>query len=94
MQWISSEIKLKKHHCTRLNPKPYSGIYYISGANTNNNRKYGDPDTSVPSEALVSLFDSYKSLVPIKSLHFFLRTLLLSTFYSPSKANTFDTHIF
>ena len=45
VQWISSEIKLKKRHCTRLNPKPYSGAYYISGANTNNNRKYGDPDT-------------------------------------------------
>ena len=44
MQWISSEIKLKKHHCTRLNPKPYSGAYYISGANTKNNRKYGDPN--------------------------------------------------
>ena len=44
MQWISSEIKLKKHHCTRLNPKPYSSAYYISGVNTNNNRKYGDPD--------------------------------------------------
>ena len=47
MQWISSEIKLKKCHCTRLNPKLYSGAYYISGANTNNNRKYGDPDRSV-----------------------------------------------
>ena len=45
MQWISSEIKLKKRHCTRLNPKPYSGAYYISGVNTNNNRKYGDPDS-------------------------------------------------
>ena len=44
MQWISLEIKLKKRHCTRLNPKPYSGTYYISGSNTNNNRKYGDPD--------------------------------------------------
>ena len=44
MQWISSEIKLKKCHCTGLNPKPYSGAYYISGVNTNNNRKYGDPD--------------------------------------------------
>ena len=44
VQWISSEIKLKKRHCTRLNPKPYAGAYYISGANTNNNRKYGDPD--------------------------------------------------
>ena len=30
-------------HC---NPKPYAGAYYISGANTNNNRKYGDPDTN------------------------------------------------
>ena len=47
MQWISSEIKLKKRDCTRLNPKPYSGAYYISGANTNNNRKYGDPDRNV-----------------------------------------------
>ena len=45
MQWISSEIKLKKCHCTGLNPKPYTGAYYISGANTNNNRKYGDPDS-------------------------------------------------
>ena len=44
MQWISSEIKLKKCHCTGLNPKPYSGAYHISGVNTNNNRKYGDPD--------------------------------------------------
>ena len=35
----------------RSNPKPYSGAYYISGANTNNNRKYGDPDkTSASSE--------------------------------------------
>ena len=34
---------------------------------------------SVPPEVLVSLFDSYKSLVPMESLHFFLRTLLSST---------------
>ena len=47
VQWISSEIKLKKCHCTGLNPKPYAGTYYISRANTNNNRKYGDPDTIV-----------------------------------------------
>ena len=33
---------------------------------------------SVPPEALVRLFDGCKSLVLIKSLHFFLRTLLLS----------------
>ena len=39
VQWISSEIKLKERHCTGLNPKPYAGAYYISEANTNNNRK-------------------------------------------------------
>ena len=48
VHWISSEIKLKKHHCTGLNPKPYAGTYYIGGANTNNNRKYGDPDIPTP----------------------------------------------
>ena len=34
---------------------------------------------SVPLEVLVSLFDSCNNLVPTKSLHFFLRTLLLTT---------------
>ena len=56
MQWISSEIKLKKHHCTRLNPKPYFGTYYISGANTNNNRKYGDPDMNPPTSRIAPLW--------------------------------------
>ena len=34
---------------------------------------------SVPLEVLVSLFDSCKNLAPIESLHFSLRTLLLTT---------------
>ena len=34
---------------------------------------------SIPLEVLVSLFDSYNNLVPTKLLHFFLRTLLLTT---------------
>ena len=57
MQWISLEIKLKKCHCTGLNPKPYAGAYYISGANTNNNRKYGDPDNWLPQLSFVEPAD-------------------------------------
>ena len=50
--------------------------------------------TSVPPEALVSLFDSCKSLVLIKSLCFFLRTCYYLLLYPISKAKTFDTHTF
>ena len=64
MQWISSEIKLKKRHCTRLNPKPDSGAYYISGANTNNNRKYGDPDTVVTNHKGLEYFKTQPNLSP------------------------------
>ena len=73
MRWISSEIKLKKRHCTRLNPKPYSGAYYISGANTNNNRKYGDPDSVMIRQRLMQLFgeagqcDASKLPAPLSS---------------------------
>ena len=29
VQWISSEIKLRRSHHTGRNPKPYAGAYYI-----------------------------------------------------------------
>ena len=48
---------------------------------------------SAPPEALISLFDSCKSLVPIELLRFFLRTLLPSTILLYIKSEYFDTHI-
>ena len=37
VQWISSEIKLRRSHHTRRNPKPYAGAYYIIRTNEGKN---------------------------------------------------------
>ena len=36
VQWISSEIKLRKSHCTGCNPKSYVSAYYIIRVNKGN----------------------------------------------------------
>ena len=44
VQWISSEIKLRKSHCTGRNPKPYAGAYYIIIMNKGNGNIDKNPD--------------------------------------------------
>ena len=46
VQYISSEIKLRKSHCTGCNPKPYTGTYYIIRANKGNRNIDENPDRS------------------------------------------------
>ena len=38
VQWISSEIKLRKSPCTGHNPKPHASAYYIIRMNKGNGR--------------------------------------------------------
>ena len=52
MQWISSEIKLRKSHCTGRNPKPYAGAYYIIRTNKGNGNIDENPDI-VPWEVVL-----------------------------------------
>ena len=44
VQWISSEIKLRKSHCTGHNPKPYTGACYIIRMNKGNGNIDENPD--------------------------------------------------
>ena len=46
VQWISSEIKLRKIYCTRCNPKPYTDAYYIIIMNKGNGNIDENPDRS------------------------------------------------
>ena len=45
VQWISSEIKLRKIHCTRCNPKLYASAYYIIRTNKGNGNIDEIPDS-------------------------------------------------
>ena len=47
VQWISSEIKLRKSYCTGCNPKPYAGAYYIIRTNKGNGNIDENPDTKL-----------------------------------------------
>ena len=42
--WISSEIKLRKSHCTGHNPKPYTGAYHIIRTNKRKGNINENPD--------------------------------------------------
>ena len=44
MQWISSEIKLRRSHHTGHNPKPYAGTYYIIRTNKGKGNINENPD--------------------------------------------------
>ena len=44
VQWMSSEIKLRKSHCTGHNPKPYAGAYYIIRTNKGSGNIDENPD--------------------------------------------------
>ena len=46
VQWISSEIKLRKSHCTGCNPTPYASTYYIIRTNKGNGNIDENPDTN------------------------------------------------
>ena len=45
MQWISSEIKLRRSHHTGRTPKPYAGAYYIIRTNKGKGNINQNPDT-------------------------------------------------
>ena len=45
VQWISSEIKLRRSHHTGRNPKPYAGAYYIIRTNKGKGNINENPDT-------------------------------------------------
>ena len=57
VQWISSEIKLRKRHCTGRNPKPYAGAYYIMRMNKGNGNIDENPDITPLSMHGVSTCD-------------------------------------
>ena len=44
VQWISSEIKLRRSHHTGRNPKPYAGTYYIIRTNKGKGNINKNPD--------------------------------------------------
>ena len=44
VQWISSEIKLRRSHHTGHNPKPYAGAYYIIRTNKGKGNINENPD--------------------------------------------------
>ena len=44
VQWISSEIKLRRSHHTGHNPKPYTGTYYIIRMNKGKGNINENPD--------------------------------------------------
>ena len=46
VQWISSEIKLRRSHHTRRNPKPYAVAYYIIRTNKGKGNINENPDTA------------------------------------------------
>ena len=45
VQWISSEIKLRRSHHTGCNPKPYAGAYYIIRMNKGKGNINDNPDS-------------------------------------------------
>ena len=44
VQWISSEIKLRRSHHTGCNPKPYASAYYIIRMNKGKGNINKNPD--------------------------------------------------
>ena len=54
VQWISSEIKLRRSHHTGRNPKPYTGTYYIIRTNKGKGNINENPDT--PAECNTVIF--------------------------------------
>ena len=57
VQWIFSDIKLRKSHCTGCNPKPYDGAYYIIRMNKGNGNLDKNPDNTPLSMHGVSTCD-------------------------------------
>ena len=47
VQWISSEIKLRRSHHTGCNPKPYTGTYYIIRTNKGKGNINENPDSTL-----------------------------------------------
>ena len=47
VQWISSEIKLRRSHHTGCNPKPYAGTYYIIRTNKGKGNINEKPDNTI-----------------------------------------------
>ena len=54
VQWISSEIKLRRSHHTGHNPKPYTGAYYIIRTNKGKGNINENPDITLLSKNGVS----------------------------------------